>query len=193
MVKGAHVKVALDTEPAKKDLRELGKQGEATARRVNRRTKGTAGGAGGGSGGFGQGFGLGAGFALGRKVAGSVGVFSAVGEVMGEKFAGLGEKVGGALGVYEARARKGAREETSQAFALQAYYADDTARAKEFYNSILSAKHMPQQLGAHAINTALTRGDAVAPELKGPLDKLLDPIVDKISSGFDMVIKALGG
>ncbi len=191
MAQGANVKVELDTKPAQKKLRDLSRQGEATARRVS-------GGTGeGGTTGFGsgivQGFGVGAGFGIGKKIAGSVGVFSAIGDVIGDATSGIVADIDAGITAPQARARKAARDETVQAFSLHAGLTGDTSGAKEYFNTILKAKHLPQQMGASQLNQALGGSRAVSPDLKGPLDRLLEGIIEKIGSGFDMILGALTG
>ena len=87
MTEKAQVKVELDTKPAKRKLRDLGRAGEAAAGRINK--KGASGKAGSFGGSLAQGFGFGAGFGLGKKIAGSVGIFSAIGDVVGDATVGL--------------------------------------------------------------------------------------------------------
>lgn len=189
MTQEASVKVALDTEQAKRDLRELGKQGEATARRIDGRS-----GRGGAGGSLAKGFGLGAGFALGKRVAGSVGVFSAIGDVMENAFSGVTAKVDSAIGAPDARAKKSAREETVQNYALQVGMGSDLSQAKSFYNQVLNLKHRPQQEGAAALNSALG-GDTTRKkgEDKGVFDGFIDTIVGSIDSGFELLRSVISG
>ena len=188
MAQGAKVAVTLDTKPAEKKLRELGKQGEATARRVSGKASG-----GPGDGSLGQGFGVGVGFGLGKKVAGAVGVFGAIGAVTGEYFSGFSAQAAGLIGSPEALARKGAREETVATFASQAGRTGDTSGARQFYNAVLQAKHLPQQIGANKLHAALGSGRGDSPDGKNHLDRMFNGIISEISSGFDNLIRWLSG
>ena len=188
---GANIKVELNTKPAQKKLQQLGKQGEATARRISAGRE--TGGAGFG-GGLVQGFGVGTGFALGKKVAGSVGVFSAIGDVVGEAFSGVTAIVDSGLEAPAARAKKAAREDTVSKFALQAGLSNDTTAARAYYNNALAARFGPEAEGAAAIRTATAGSKASGLNTsRNPLDHVFDGIMSKIESGFESLINAVKG
>lgn len=191
MATDAKVKVTLDTKKALEDLRTLIREGETAAGRISGKAQGKGRGAAASD--LGKGFGLGAGFALGRKIAGSVGIFSSIGDVVGEAFSGVRADFDAWSTAPLSRARSAARAETVQNFALQAYHSNSTTDAKSYFNTILRAKHIPQQQGASDINKALGGSRGVDPDLKGPLDKLIDAVVTEISDGFTSVLKALFG
>lgn len=188
MVKEAKIKVSLDTKKAKQDLRDLGKQGEAAAGRVAGGVRGEKGGSS-----IAKGFGIGAGFAIGKRLAGSAGFFSSITDVMGEVVSGIGADFDKWSTAPIQRAKKGARDQTSQDMALLTYYSGDTTAAKAYYNQVLEMKHLPQQVGATEIQKALAGGRAESPEGMGPLDKLLNTVVDSIVSGFTSIRELLGG
>lgn len=191
MAQGANIKVELDTKPAKKKLQQLGKEGEATARRVG---GGKESGSGGFGGGLAQGFGVGAGFGLGKKIAGAVGVFSATGDVIGEAFSGVTAMVDSEIGAPAARAKMAARNETVANYAFAAGVTGSTADAKEYFNNILKAKHMPLEQGAADIRAATggTKGSEMNIS-RNPLDHVFDGIVSQIESGFEGIIRAVKG
>jgi len=190
MAKGAVTKLKLDTDRAQRDLKELARQGEATTGRINRKGKG---GRGGGGSAFGKGFGAGAGFALGKKIAGSVGFFSSIGDIASDALSGVQADVDYSLGAQLSRAKKSAREETIAAFAMTSYHAGNADDAKQFYNNILRSRHKPQQEGAAAIMQAIGGSRGLDEDLKTPFDKFTDGTIEEIRTGFQRLLEALGG
>ena len=191
MAKGAVTKLKLDTDQAHRDLKELAREGEAPAGRLNRKGKGA--GKGGGGGAFGKGFGAGAGFALGKKIAGSVGFFSSVGDIASDAFSGISADIDTGLGAQLSRAKKAAREETVQSMSMQTYHANNADGAKQFYNNILRNKHKPLQQGASEIRKATGGSRGLDPDLKTPFDKITSNVTDAIKDGFSKLQEALGG
>ena len=191
MAKGAVTKLKIDTDQAHRDLKELAREGEATAGRINRKGKGA--GKGGTGGAFGKGFGAGAGFSLGKKIAGSVGFFSSIGDIASDAFSGISADVDVGLGAQLSRAKKGAREEAVQEMAMFTYHAGSTDGAKRFYNNILRNKHKPLQQGAADIMVATGGSRGLDPDLKTPFDKITSNVTDTIKDGFTRLLEALGG
>ena len=192
MATGANIKIELNTKPAQKKLQELGKQGEAAARRVSGGRE--TGGAGFGRG-LAGGFGLGAGFALGKKVAASVGVFSAIGDVVGESLSGVSAMVDQAFGAQDARAKKAARQDTIDNYAMQVGLTGNKADAKEYYNNVLRTKFGPIETGASAIREATggSQGSGRMNTSRNPLDHVFDGIISKIEWGFEQIIAVVKG
>jgi len=189
MAKGAVTKLQLDTDQAHRDLKELAREGEATAGRVNRK-----GGSTGGQGGsFGKGFSAGAGFALGKRVASSVGFFSAVGDVASDALSGVQADVDYSLGAQVSRARKSAREETVSQMAFQAYHSGSTDSSKQFFNSILRNRHQPREEGAARIMQATGGTRGLDSDNKTKFDEFTERAVDEIKTQFQKILETLGG
>jgi len=192
MVKDAKIRVSLDTKSAEADLRDLGKQGEETAARINQQAKGGGGNTGAG-GTFKKGAIAGVGFGLGRRIAGATGFMGSINEVISETFSGQAADFDKWVGAAKARATKGARDETAQNTALLAYHTGDTTASKAYYDQVLQVKHMPQQIGAANIQKALGGGRGESPDGMGPIDKILENITGAIKDGFNGITKLIGG
>jgi len=189
MAKGAVTKLKLDTDQAHRDLKELAREGEATTGRINRK----AGGRGSGGSAFGKGFGAGAGFALGKKIAGSVGFFSSIGDIASDALSGIQADVDYSLGAQLSRAKKGARDETVSEMAFATYHAGNTDAAKQFYNNILRNQHKPEQEGAAKIMQAIGGARGLDDDLKTPFDNFVEKIIAHHKSMLQQLLEALGG
>jgi len=175
-MKKAKVKVELDTRPGKAELRKLAKEGEKSAGRVNDS--------------LGSGFGraaalgavAGAGFGLAQRAASRVAGFMP--DVISEGTAGFRAKFDAGLGGIEARAARGAREETKSA------YAEIVGRMKEpsvtpemrnYYNNVKDLREITER-----------GGSVIDQELGGDLVKdAIETITNTITSGFDRIVDAL--
>jgi len=179
----------LDTRKAESDLKDLGKQGEQAARRINDQTTGKSSK---GMGGFKKGALMGAGFAIGKKIAGQVGLFGGIGDIVSDKFSGLKADLDIGMG---ARARAGAREETIRETSMLTYHTGDDAAAKGFYNQVLNTKHIPQQFGANKVAKAIggKASSSADPETANPLENMLDTITETLRDGFEQIKKVIGG
>lgn len=189
MADRAITKLKLDTDQAQRDLKAMAREGEATTGRINRKGRGR----GSGGGAFGKGFSAGAGFAFGKKIAGSVGFFSSIGDVAGDTLSGISADVDYALGGHLARAKKAAREETVNEMALLTYHSGNTDAAKQFYNNILRNRHKPEQQGAAMIMKEIGGSRGLDEDLKTPFDKFAQGAIDEIRTGFQRILEALGG
>ena len=189
MAKGAKAKVRLDTKSAERKLRDIGKQGKAAAGRVQQKANE------GGGVGFGGGFGLGAAAAVGvgaaKRAAGSM--FGSVGDIIGEKTAGLRSIGDAALGGPEARGRKQAREETADAWAeIAARTGDGNSPAIRAYHKNISDMRVKTEQGRNKVEQILTHGGSTI-DSEDPFDKILDAIVGAIQDGFLNLITRLTG
>ncbi len=143
-------RVRLDTRQARGDLRGMMRDAKRTAGAVGQRIRSTVG----------QGLRF---TGVGAAIGGGIGAIrataaSGIGDVMGETTSRLGfqlgEYISGDLN-EQARASKSAREETIQAFALQAGATGQVPQgAKAFFNSIRDIR-LQREKGAELI-----RGDA---------------------------------
>lgn len=126
----AKVRVKLDTTQAKRDLRGLAKQGQATSGRISKGVRGA----------LGRGFGaLGVGAAVGVGIAAVRGpTAGGIGDVVGEAFGGIGAQLSRLLlGDLkpEALADKFARDQTRQAFGQSEAMARSPG-AKSYFDNI---------------------------------------------------------
>ena len=190
MVRDAKIRVSLDTRKAEADLVDLGKQGEASAARMNSRSKS---GSASSSRAFKKGALAGAGFGLGKRIASSVGFMGSIGDVLGESLSGVKADFDKWTTAPKSRAERGAREETAQNTALMAYHSGNTTASKEYYNQVLNTKHLPQQIGSQNIMQALGGGRAASVNGMGPLDDLINKIIAPIREGFLGINSLLGG
>ena len=187
--KEAKVRVRIDTKQAKEGLRGLGKEGAAAAGRIGRDVGGRGGGQAGG--GLRRGFMLGAGLGLGVRAARAIEAGS-IGAVVGELFAGKAADFDKWIGAADSRGRKAARQEIVGSLAEITGRTKDTSDAAAVYNNILP-RHLARSEGAALIEQRLAGGRGSDPEGQGVLDKLLDPILSTIKSGFDDLVKTFGG
>ena len=67
----------------------------------------------------------------------------------------------------------------------------DVQPAKDYFNTVLQAKHRPIQEGAAAINIATGGSKALPAAEKGPIDVLLEGVTGVIGNGFDRILDAL--
>ena len=174
MTKKAKVKVELDTKPAKAELRKLGKEGEKSAGRVNDSLGGGFGRAGA------MGAVAGAGFGLAQRAASS-----ATGGVISEAFSGFTSWADDKAGGPEARAAKGAREQTKSAYAEIVGRMKDpsvTPDIRNYYNNVKDLRETTER-GNSVIDQALG-----GVEIKEGVQK----VVDKISIVGHEIINALG-
>lgn len=176
MTQQAKVKVELDTRPGKAELRKLGKEGEAAAERASD-SLGT---------GFGHAAALGAaagvGFGLAQRAASRLAGF--VPDVISEGTVGVRSYFDSAFGGPEARAARGAREQTKEA------YAEIIGRMKEpaitpeirnYYNNVKDLREITER-----------GGSAIDRELGGDyLKDALETLLGAVSSGFDRIVEAL--
>lgn len=178
MTKKATVKVELDTKPGKAELRKLTKEGEKSAGKVNDSL----------GGGFGRAGALGAvagaGFGLAQRAASRVSGFmpDVVSEASAGFFAGMSDTFGGP----EARAAKGAREQTKAA------YAEIIGRQKEptvtpgmrnYFNNVKGLREITER-GNTAIDKEFGGGTAISDGIQ--------TVVDTVSSGFEGLKDVLG-
>ncbi|MCH7511257.1 MAG: hypothetical protein IIB19_02710 [Chloroflexi bacterium] len=189
MAKGAVTKLKLDTTRAHRDLKELAREGEATTGRINRKGRGR----GDGGSAFGKGFGAGAGFALGKKIAGSVGFFSSIGDIASDALSGIQADVDYGLGAQLSRAKMEARERTVQEYGLTNYYSDQSAATKQFYNSYLRNVATPRQEGRGRTMKIIGGARGLDEDNKTPFDKFTENAVDAIREGFEKILEKLGG
>lgn len=176
MTKKAKVKIGLDTKQAKADLKDLTKEGEKSAGRVNDS--------------LGAGFGraavlggvAGAGFGLAQRAASRLAGF--VPDVISEGTVGFRAGIDDFFGGAEARAARGAREQTKAA------HAEIIGRMKEptvtpeirnYYNNVKDLREITER-GGTAIDKELG-GDIVADAFDG--------IKNTITSGFGRIVDAL--
>jgi len=175
MSKKATVKVRLDTRGAKADLKGLTKEGEATAARVNKDV-----------GGFGRaatmGAVAGAGFGLAQRAASRVAGFMP--DVISEGTAGFRARIDDFLGGGDARAARGAREDTKAAWSEIVGRMKDptvTPEIRNYYNNVKGLKEITERG-----NTALDKelgGDVIKDAFEG--------ITKTITDGFQTIVKAL--
>lgn len=178
MTKKATVKVELDTKPGKAELRKLTKEGEKSAGKVNDSL----------GGGFGRAGALGAvagaGFGLAQRAASRAAGFmpDAISEGMKGFTSWADDKTGGP----EARAAKGAREQTKSA------YAEIIGRQKEptvtpgmrnYFNNVKGLREITER-GNTAIDQEFGGGKAVAEGIQ--------TLVDTANSGFQGLKDVLG-
>lgn len=189
MAKGAVTKLKLDTDQAHRDLKEMAREGEATTGRINRKAKGR--GAGGSA--FGKGFGAGAGFALGKKIAGSVGFFSSIGDITSDALSGVQADVDYIAGGHLSRAKKAAREETVREMSMNYQHSGNVDSTKQFYNNILRNRHNPEQEAASSTMRAIGGSRGLDDDLKTPFDKFSEGVIEATRVGFQKLLEALGG
>tara|TARA_R100000458_G_scaffold59708_2_gene71306 strand:+ start:1373 stop:1915 length:543 start_codon:yes stop_codon:yes gene_type:complete len=175
-MKDAKVKVELNTDPAKSELKKLAKEGKDSAGRVNDAL----------GGGFGRAATLGAaagvGFGLAQRAASRVAGFMP--DVISEATVGFRSGIDISLGGPEARAAKSAREQTKSA------YAEIIGRMKEptvtpgmrnYYNNVRELREITERGNA-----------AIDEQLGGNVVKdAFEMLVEAITSGFQDVINAL--
>ena len=185
MADDAKIVVRLSLRQAKRALNNLGKMGKATADRVGD--------------GFGgsmvKGLGLGAGMAAGvgmAKGAAKTVATSGLGDVFGEMTKGLEADVDAKIGGPEARARRTAREQVRNDWAWVVGETGNMTGAKADYATKLRFARREEE-GASKINRALAGGRAEDPDGKGPLDKVMEGIVQAIQDGFTGLIGKLIG
>jgi len=188
----ATVKVKLDTRAAKSDLRKLGKEGHASAGRVNEKLNRRSGGLGGG---FALGAGVGAGFSAlaggARRLAGGP-----VGDVFNEATAGTRALFDEAFGGAKARAGRSVREEAKQIFATQVGITGDTTAAKEWAAAVLPFR---QQVAEGAVQiegalapTAAETAETIKDGMKEASREFFDQAGQKLGEFIDY-LKGLGG
>lgn len=173
----ARVKLVLDLAEAKAELRKLAKEGEQSAGRVNDAL----------GGGFGRaaalGVGAGAGFGLAQRAASRVAGFMP--DVISEGTAGTRARMDDWLGGPDARAARGAREQTKAAYSEIIGRMKDpkvTPDVRNYFNNVKDMREITERG-----NTAIDKefgGDEVG--------KAFDSIIDTITSGFDSVVSAIG-
>ena len=175
MSKKATVKVRLDTRGAKADLKGLTKEGEATAARVNKDV-----------GGFGRaatmGAVAGAGFGLAQRAASRVAGFMP--DVISEGTAGFRARIDDALGGVDARASRGAREDTKAAWSEIVGRMKDpqvTPEIRNYYNNVKGLKEITER-GNTEIDKAFG-GDIIKDAFEG--------LTKTITEGFDKIKAAL--
>jgi hypothetical protein len=176
MEQKAKVKVEVDTAPARAKLRELGKEGEAAAKRADGGLKEGRGSA------LGIGAAAGFGFGLAQRAASRVSGWMP--DVISEGTAGFRAKVDDFLGGPEARAARSAREETRNA------YAEIIGRQKtptfgpevnNYFNNIRGLREITERG-----NTAIDKefgGDIIKDAFEG--------LKSAISGGFDRVVSVI--
>ncbi|MCP4794038.1 MAG: hypothetical protein GY882_12025 [Actinomycetia bacterium] len=176
MTKKARVRLGLDTKAAEADLRDLAKEGEKSAGKVNDSL----------GGGFGRAAALGAvtgaGFGLAQRAASRIGGFMP--DVISEASVGTRANIDDFFGGPAARAARGAREQTKSA------YAEIIGRMKEptvtpgirnYYNNVKDLREITER-GNTKIDQELG-GDIVEDAFEG--------IKNTITGGFDRIIEAL--
>lgn len=176
MSEKAEIKVELDTRAGKAELRKLAKEGEKSAGRVNDSL----------GAGFGRAAALGAvagaGFGLAQRAASRVSGF--IPDVISEGTAGFRASVDAKFGGVEARASRGAREQTKAA------YSEIVGRMKEpsvtpeirnYYNNVKDLRRITE-----------SGGSAIDKELGGDLvEDVFKSVIDSITAGFDRVISVI--
>jgi hypothetical protein len=171
MAKEASVRVRLDTAAAQKDIQKLGKEGQASAGRINEKLNRET-------------SGLGGGFALGAGIAAGLGVVRGmaagpVGDVGSEITARFGALLDETLGGADARAKKGLREEAKQIFAIQAGATGDTTAAKEWAARVLPFRQQVAR-GAVAIEKDLAPDMSDLLEMGGQfVDRIINAIKEE--------------
>lgn len=185
MAQDVTVKVRIDTQSAKQDLRKLGREGQASAGRVNERLNRKSGGLGGGLA-AGAGFGAGLGALTGAVRGAAAGP---LGDVFGETTAFgralFDETIGGA----SARATKSTRDEAAQKFAFSAGVTGDTSNAKQWQAAVLPNRLTVAE-GAVSIQKDLAPGTE---EVKEMARSFGDRLMEAVGDGFDKLIESLSG
>lgn len=185
--KEAKVKVSIDTRQAKTDLQALTREGKTTAGRIGDRINKS------GGTGIGKGFGIGAGIGVGVGVVKRAGsMFGGIGDVIGEATAGWVADIDKAIGGPDARGKMQAREEAAGIFKYQVGRDGDKSGVKQFYNTIVTERVREEEGRSKAIR-AIASGRAASEDDEGPLDKILDAIVNAIQQGFLDMLKAMTG
>lgn len=176
MTEKAKVKVELDTAPAKAKLREFAKEGEAAAGRANDSL----------SGGFGRAAALGgvagAGFGLAQRAASRLAGF--IPDVISEATVGFRAGIDASFKGVEARAARGAREQTKSAYAEIIGRMSEpsvTPQARNYFNNIRDLTEISE------------RGKSVIDqELGGEMvEDAITTIVSAINEGFASVISTI--
>jgi len=176
-------RVRLDTRQARGDLRGMMRDAKRTAGAVGQRIRSTVG--------------AGMRFAgVGAAIGGGIGAIrsaasSGIGDILGETTSQLGFKLGeyvsGDLN-EQARAAKSAREETIQAFALQAGTLGQVPQgAKAFFNSIRDIRE------TRARGEEIIRGDSsfYGPGAGDLAGKLRSGLGDALRDGFNVLKSTL--
>ena len=172
MTQQAKVKVELDTRPGRAELRKLAQEGEAAADRASDSLSHAAT----------VGAVAGVGFGLAQRAASRIGGF--VPDVISEGTVGVRSYFDSAFGGPEARAARGAREQTKEA------YAEIIGRMKEpaitpeirnYYNNVKDLREITER-----------GGSAIDRELGGDyLKDALESLLGAVSAGFDRIVEAL--
>lgn len=177
MSQEAKIKVELDTEPARAELRKLVKEGEAAAERIRDSL---------GGGGLGdaaiKGGVAGTAFGLAQKAASRIGGF--IPDAISEGTVGVRSYFDSAFGGPEARAARGAREQTKDSFAEivgRMKNPSITPEIRNYYNNVKDLREITER-GGSAIDQALG-GDY--------LKDAMETVLGAVSSGFDRIVEAL--
>lgn len=179
----AKIRVGIDTGPALRGLRDLGREGKATSGRINERLN---------RGGAVEGFKVGAaaafGFGLVKKTASA---FGGIGDIVSESTSGLRADFDSLVGGPKARAQKQAREQSRESFAFSVGLSGDTSDAKAFRNNILPNIQRREE-GRTRIDQALGGGRGLDDKDRSDVDKLITTIVEAIRDGFGSIISVIG-
>lgn len=194
MANEAVIRLRLDTKAAERDLGRVAQKGRAAAGRVDKSVRGGGSGAGSAGGGrsgggksFGKGLGLGAGVAAGIGLVKSA-ASSGISEVINEKISGTVAEFEGRIGVPQARADKGAREDSKNAFAelvSRGLVGVQSPEISSFHNQS-RALRLKTEMGANRIDAAL--GGRATEEAK----LLVDQLVGAVKEGFQDLIETIG-
>lgn len=172
MTQEAKVKVELDTRPGRAELRKLAAEGESAAERASESLSDAAT----------IGAVAGVGFGLAQQAASRLAGFMP--DAISEGTVGVRSYFDSAFGGPEARAARGAREQTKEA------YAEIIGRMKEpaitpeirnYYNNVKDLREITER-----------GGSAIDRELGGDyLKDALESLLGAVSSGFDRIVEAL--
>lgn len=172
MTREAKIKVELDTRPGRAELRKLAAEGEAAADRTSESLSDAAT----------IGAVAGVGFGLAQQAASRLAGF--VPDAISEGTVGVRSYFDSAFGGPEARAARGAREQTKEAYAEIVGRMKDpaiTPEIRNYYNNVKDLREITER-----------GGSAIDRELGGDyLKDALENLLGAISSGFDRIVEAL--